>query len=140
MTEAADAPVQHRVCLPGQWPQLSEQDRAIALELGQIGIPRNAALALMAFRQNGQDLRVTSWWLEHVTDSRQPEMSMALAWLQKEGQVKVEKQMSEGGKGRPLKVFALTRSVEGYVRLKIYEYRQQAEDRVASLTKIFPGV
>lgn len=138
MTEAASAPVQHRVCQPGQWPQLTEQDRAIVRDLGQIGIPRVAASVLMAFRGNGQDLRVTSWWLEHVTDARQPEMSMALAWLQKEGQVKVEKQMPEG-KGRPLKVFALTRPVEEFVSLKIEEYRQQAEDRVAGLRKIFPG-
>jgi predicted transcriptional regulator len=142
MTAAAEATVLHRMCKPGQWPILSDQGIECAKLLSQIGIPRHAAAVLMAFRENGQNLQVTSWWLEHVTDVRQPEISLALAWLIKDRAVSIGRKLpAEGsGKGRPLKVYILNDSVDAYLQFKIQEYRQQAEIRIAGLLKVFPEV
>lgn len=144
MSDAAAAPIaaaqgiQHRTCHPGQYPQLSEQDREIVRDLGYVGIPRNAAGILLVFLRQGQDLQVTSYWLEHVLDARQPEISIALAWLSKEGQIRSATGVNIG-KGRPLKVFVLVNPVEEYIRKKILQYRNETETRVTTLTRHFPG-
>jgi len=139
MTAAAEAQVQHRVCLPGQWPQLSDQDREIVRALGRIGIPRVAGAVLIAYFRFSNGMPVTSWWLEHVTDARQPEVSLANAWLMKEGAIRIERQqMSSEGKGRPLKVYTMTEPVHQFVRRKIREYRLQSEKAVIDVEKTFP--
>lgn len=140
MSSAAASPTTPVKYTPGNWPFLTERDQGIIRELTWIGIPRHAAAVLLAFQNYGEGQTITSYWLEHITDARQPEISMALTWLRNEGQVREEKELSRSRKGRPMKVFALTRPVDEYVRTKIAVYLQESGKTVERLVKIFGPV
>lgn len=141
MTEAA-TPVLHRVCQPGQWPQLTEQDHATIKDLGHIGIPRNAAATLVAIHRFGNDHAVTSWWLEHIIDARQPEISLAISWLMRFGAVKIERTIAAppgSGKGRPINVYVMNVPVAEFVRMISTQYRIRAEEQAAAAIAAFGG-
>jgi predicted transcriptional regulator len=125
---------------PGTWPQLTDDDLMLIQELGHIGIPRHAAGILLAIHRYGKHQNVTSRWLEHITDARQPEISQALKWLIRDDQITVTKEIASAKKGRPMKTYELVEPADSYIRRKVSWYRQEIDDRLTVLEKTFEDV
>ena len=85
----------------------TEDEEALANLLIGIGIKRNIAKVLV-FLANSTE--ATSRDVERGTDLRQPEVSLAMRYLSNRGWLKSRNRKSES-KGRPLKIFRLSRPV-----------------------------
>jgi len=114
MTEAATAPsnsaatLQHPVRL---MPMLTDNDRELIKNLQVLGIPRTAASCLVAITRYGDGQQITGYWLDRISDLRQPEVSKGTQWLIREGILRIAREDKSSRKGRPVKVFALTGKV-----------------------------
>ncbi|AET63804.1 hypothetical protein [Methanothrix harundinacea] len=87
---------------------LDDDDREFVEVLRDLGIPRNVA-SMITYLANVQE--ATSREIEIGSNLRQPEVSIAMRALRNNGWVE-EREVKKDGKGRPMKVYRLIRSLE----------------------------
>jgi predicted transcriptional regulator len=88
--------------------QFSDGEEEIAELFWDIGLRKNTARVLVLALW---DVDLTARDMERVCDLRQPEVSIALTDLVKRRWINVISQITEN-KGRPVKIYHLTRSLE----------------------------
>jgi predicted transcriptional regulator len=77
----------------------------------------------------------TSRDIEHGTDLRQPEVSMAMKYLMEQGWIKSYESSSES-KGRPMKVFELSVPLEDIMGTIEIEAKEKAKKQLALVKKM----
>ncbi|MCR3883586.1 ArsR family transcriptional regulator [Methanotrichaceae archaeon M04Ac] len=87
---------------------LDDADREFVEVLRDLGIPRNVA-SMITYLANVQE--ATSREIEIGSNLRQPEVSIAMRTLRNNGWVE-EREIKKDGKGRPMKVYRLTITLE----------------------------
>lgn len=78
---------------------------------------------------------VPSREIERGTGLRQPEVSLAVSHLIGKGWIKIAENKPEG-KGRPLKIYSLSKPVEEIVNSIAQERREQAKHQIARVQKL----
>jgi len=91
---------------------LDDDDREFVEVLRDLGIPRNVA-SMIIYLANVDE--ATSREIEIGSNLRQPEVSIAMRTLRNNGWVE-EREIKKDGKGRPMKVYRLTISLEEIIR------------------------
>jgi predicted transcriptional regulator len=87
---------------------LDDKDREFVEVLRDLGIPRNVA-SMITYLANVEE--ATSREIEIGSNLRQPEVSIAMRTLRNNDWVE-EREIKKDGKGRPMKVYRLTISLE----------------------------
>jgi predicted transcriptional regulator len=87
---------------------LDDDDREFVEVLRDLGIPRNVA-SMITYLANVEE--ATSREIEIGSNLRQPEVSIAMRTLRNNDWVE-EREIKKDGKGRPMKVYRLTISLE----------------------------
>ena len=91
---------------------LDDDDREFVEVLRGLGIPRNVA-SMITYLANVEE--ATSREIEIGSNLRQPEVSIAMRTLRNNDWVE-EREIKKDGKGRPMKVYRLTISLEEIIR------------------------
>lgn len=91
---------------------LDDDDREFVEVMRDLGIPRNVA-SMITYLANVDE--ATSREIEIGSNLRQPEVSIAMRTLRNNGWVE-EREIKKDGKGRPMKVYRLTISLEEIIR------------------------
>ena len=91
---------------------LDDDDREFVEVLRDLGIPRNVA-SMITYLANADE--ATSREIEIGSNLRQPEVSIAMRTLRNNDWVE-EREIKKDGKGRPMKVYRLTISLEEIIR------------------------
>jgi predicted transcriptional regulator len=91
---------------------LDDDDREFVEVLRDLGIPRNVA-SMITYLANVEE--ATSREIEIGSNLRQPEVSIAMRTLRINDWVE-EREVKKDGKGRPMKVYRLTISLEEIIR------------------------
>jgi predicted transcriptional regulator len=91
---------------------LDDDDREFVEVLRDLGIPRNVA-SMITYLANVEE--ATSREIEIGSNLRQPEVSIAMRTLRNNDWVE-EREIKKDGKGRPMKVYRLTISLEDIIR------------------------
>jgi predicted transcriptional regulator len=91
---------------------LDDDDREFVEVLRDLGIPRNVA-SMITYLANVEE--ATSREIEIGSNLRQPEVSIAMRSLRNNDWVE-EREIKKDGKGRPMKVYRLTISLEEIIR------------------------
>jgi predicted transcriptional regulator len=91
---------------------LDDDDREFVEVMRDLGIPRNVA-SMITYLANVDE--ATSREIEIGSNLRQPEVSIARRTLRNNGWVE-EREIKKDGKGRPMKVYRLTISLEEIIR------------------------
>ena len=89
-------------------PYLTDSEGEVIRLLVEVGLKAHEARLLVVFFRG---IQPTSRELERITDLRQPEVSIAVSNLSKRGWVYVS-DLNTASKGRPIKIFALTKSID----------------------------
>jgi predicted transcriptional regulator len=110
----------------------TEKEEEFVNLLIDIGIRKNVALVLM-FLANTTE--TTSRGIEHGTDLRQPEVSIAMKYLMERGWIKTH-QSSSTNKGRPLKVYELAISISKIMNTIEKEKKDEANTQLALVKKM----
>lgn len=87
---------------------LDDKDREFVEVLRDLGIPRNVA-SMITYLANVEE--ASSREIEIGSNLRQPEVSIAMRTLRNNDWVE-EREIKKDGKGRPMKVYRLVRSME----------------------------
>ena len=91
---------------------LDDKDREFVEVLRDLGIPRNVA-SMITYLANVDE--ATSREIEIGSNLRQPEVSIAMRTLRNNDWVE-EREIKKDGKGRPMKIYRLTISLEEIIR------------------------
>jgi len=84
---------------------MDDEDNEMVLLLQKLNVSKPVAKTLACLLSSEQ---VTSREVEMMSRLRQPEVSIAMNYLQKNNWVDVEEVKKQQGKGRPIKVYTLT--------------------------------
>lgn len=101
----------------------------ILIELGQKKYVAN----MLVFLAN--NLEATPREIERGTDMRQPEVSMAIKYLYKQGWIK-SREIPSNRKGRPHKMYSLAVSVKSIVTIIEKEKKKEVKRRLALVKKM----
>jgi predicted transcriptional regulator len=110
----------------------TENERGFVELLIAIGIRRNVAHVLV-FLANAPE--ATSRDIERSTDLRQPEVSLAMNYLIGKKWIRSSENRS-AHKGRPVKVYSLSRPVSSIMDLIEKEQKEKAKQKLAVLQKL----
>lgn len=106
-------------------------DEIVRLLVG-LGLKRNVAKVLVYL---SDVIEGPSRMIERGTDLRQPEASVALKWLIQKGWVESRESRAEG-KGRPVKMFKLVRTLKEIVFIIEEEKRKEAENQRLTINRL----
>jgi|WetSurMetagenome_2_1015567.scaffolds.fasta_scaffold444988_2 predicted transcriptional regulator len=110
----------------------TQNERGFVELLVAIGIRRNVSLVLV-FLANTPE--ATSRDIERGTDLRQPEVSVAMNSLIEKKWIRSAEDRS-AHKGRPVKVYSLSRSVSAIMDIIEKEQKEKAKKKLAALQKL----
>lgn len=111
---------------------LSAEEEEISTLLTEIGIKRNVAKALVFLSQVEE---ATSREIERGTDLRQPEVSIAMRALKDREWIEDMENKAES-KGRPVKIYQLSRPIGEIVDTIEEEKRKEIEYQIAIIKRI----
>jgi predicted transcriptional regulator len=111
---------------------LDDTDREFVEVLRELGIPRNVA-SMITYLANVDE--ATSREIEIGSNLRQPEVSIAMRTLRAHNWVE-EKEIKKDGKGRPMKVYKITISMEDIIRHFEDEKRRESARTMESIEKL----
>jgi predicted transcriptional regulator len=111
---------------------LDDDDREFVEVLRDLGIPRNVA-SMITYLANVEE--ATSREIEIGSNLRQPEVSIAMRSLRNNGWVE-EREIKKDGKGRPMKVYRLTISLEDIIRHFEDEKRRESTKVMENIDRL----
>jgi predicted transcriptional regulator len=110
----------------------TEKEREFVALLIDIGTRKNVAQVLV-FLANVP--KATSRDIERGTDLRQPEVSLAMRYLIGQDWIKTAERKAEG-KGRPVKIYSLSKSIDKIMNSIEKEKKEQAKQQIARVQKL----
>jgi predicted transcriptional regulator len=110
----------------------TEKEEEFSNLLIEIGTKRNVAKVLV-FLANVSE--ATSRAIERGTDLRQPEVSLAMRYLIDRDWITSRESKAES-KGRPVKIYALSRSINEIMNIIEKEKKKEAQDQLAMVQKL----
>ena len=111
---------------------LDEKDKKAVQLFAELGMPKNLAKTLMYISQVDE---CRSAEVEQGADLRQPEVSVAMQELRKRGWAK-KRDIKKKGKGRPVHVYKLTKSLPDILNNFEQEKMKQVETIKNDLTDL----
>lgn len=111
---------------------LDEKDGEFVEVLRELGIPRNVA-SMITYLSSVDE--ATSREIEVGSNLRQPEVSIAMRTLRANNWVD-EREVKKDGKGRPMKIYRLTVSLEGIIDHFEEEKRKESAKTMESIEKL----
>lgn len=111
---------------------LDDDDREFVEVLRDLGIPRNVA-SMITYLANVEE--ATSREIEIGSNLRQPEVSIAMRSLRNNGWVE-EREIKKDGKGRPMKVYRLTISLEDIINHFEDEKRRESTKVMENIDRL----
>lgn len=108
-----------------------KEDEIVDL-LTKIGIQISVAKVLVFFTTQPE---ATSKDIEHRTDLRQTQVSVATRYLITRGWIKICK-ISGGIKGRPMKIYGRVKSIHEIMQVIEKEKKEEAKEQLAFIKKI----
>jgi len=110
----------------------SEEEEAFANLLIAIGTRKSVAKVLVFMAGTPE---ATSRDIEHGTDLRQPDVSLAMNYLTARGWIATREQKTES-KGRPIKIYTLAQPVEVIMDSIETEKKKEATHQLAMIQKL----
>jgi predicted transcriptional regulator len=110
----------------------TEKEREFVDLLIDIGTRKNVAQVLV-FLANVP--KATSRDIERGTDLRQPEVSLAMRYLIGQDWIRITETKAEG-KGRPVKIYSLSKSIDKIMNSIEREKKEQAKQQIARVQKL----
>lgn len=117
---------------PETTKSFTPRDEEVAELLMDIGVKRNVARVLVFLTNNAE---ATSRDIERGTDLRQPEVSIAMRYLKECDWIDVRESRSES-KGRPVKIYNLSRPISEIVDKIEYEKKKEARHQLDLIQKM----
>jgi predicted transcriptional regulator len=111
---------------------LDEKDSEFVEVLRELGIARNVA-SMITYLSSVDE--ATSREIEIGSNLRQPEVSIAMRTLRANNWVD-EREVKKDGKGRPMKIYSLTVSLDGIIDHFEEEKRREAAKTMESIEKL----
>ncbi len=111
---------------------LDDADREFVEVLRELSIPRNVA-AMITYLANVEE--ATSREIEIGSNLRQPEVSIAMRTLRNNNWVE-EREIKKDGKGRPMKVYRLTKSLGEIIKHFEEEKKKESAKTMESIEKL----
>jgi predicted transcriptional regulator len=111
---------------------LDDGDREFVEVLRELGIPRNVA-SMITYLANVEE--ATSREIEIGSNLRQPEVSIAMRTLRNNNWVE-EREIKKDGKGRPMKVYRLTISLQDIIKHFEDEKKRESAKTMESIEKL----
>ena len=111
---------------------LDDADREFVEVLRELSIPRNVA-AMITYLANVEE--ATSREIEIGSNLRQPEVSIAMRTLRNNNWVE-EREIKKDGKGRPMKVYRLTKSLGEIIKYFEEEKKKESAKTMESIEKL----
>ncbi|MHC1630578.1 MAG: helix-turn-helix domain-containing protein [Methanoculleaceae archaeon] len=116
----------------GQGFYFTPKDEECAELLSYIGLKKNTAKVLVYLSQIPE---ATSREIERGTDLRQPEVSIVMRDLTKQGWV-VSRKGKKERKGRPVNIYMLSLGIESILNQLEKEKHKEMEDHLKKITKL----
>ncbi|MDD1718571.1 MAG: ArsR family transcriptional regulator [Methanoregulaceae archaeon] len=113
-------------------PYFSPREEEFANLLVQAGIRRNISRVLVYLTFTPE---ASSREIERATDLRQPEVSMAMAWMTLQGWV-VSRETKAENKGRPVKIYQLAIPIGTIIDLIEQAKRNEANQQLKLVQKL----
>ena len=110
----------------------TQDEEDLANLLIRIGLKRNVARVLVYLAHNPE---ATSREIERGTDLRQPEVSLAMASMIDQGWVS-NREIKAENKGRPVKIYRLSRPISEITDALEREKREQANSQLSLIQQI----
>jgi predicted transcriptional regulator len=110
----------------------TEKETAFVNLLIDIGTRKNVAQVLV-FLANVSE--ASSRDIERGTDLRQPEGSLAMQYLIGQNWIRTRENKAEG-KGRPLKIYSLSKPIDRIMNIIEKEKKEQAKEQLARVQKL----
>jgi len=110
----------------------TQDEEDLANLLIRIGLKRNVARVLVYLAHNPE---ATSREIERGTDLRQPEVSLAMASMIEQGWVS-NREIKAENKGRPVKIYRLSRQIGEITDAIEREKREQANTQLSLIQQI----
>jgi predicted transcriptional regulator len=98
-----------------------------------VGIQKKIASIIVFFASTPEE--VTSRDIEHGTDLRQPEVSLAVKYMAEQGWIKIGEKSADG-KGRPSKTYSLTIPVMEIISGIEKQKKNEAKNQLALVKKM----
>jgi len=111
---------------------LDDSDLEFAETLRSLGVQRNVAI-LITYLANVDE--ASSRDIEMGSNLRQPEVSIAMRTLRDNNWVD-EREVKRGGKGRPMKVYSLSTSINEVIKHFEEEKQQESAQTMESIQKL----
>ena len=110
----------------------TEKEEEFANLLIEIGTKRNIAKVLVFLANTNE---ATSRAIERGTDLRQPEVSIAMHYLDEQKWIESRESKAES-KGRPMKIYRLAKPIDVIMDAIEKEKRQEANSQLALIRKL----
>jgi len=111
---------------------LDEKDRDTIAALQAVGVRRNVATIIVFLRDQDE---VTSRDIEKGSGLRQPEVSIAMRTLRKNGWI-TDRDVKGTGKGRPTRLYRLTVPIEDIIGHYEEEKRNESSRAMQSIQRL----
>ena len=116
---------------------LTEQDEKDIACIQETDIPRTVATLLILLHRHGNKTDyITSRWMETAAYLRQPEVSMAIRYLNGSG-ILTQTTIDGSGHGRPEKQYFVMKSIPEYIRKKTEARIAEMNLAVTRVNRIF---
>ena len=110
----------------------TDKEEKFADLLIAVGTNKNVAKVLVFFASNPE---ATSREIERGADMRQPEVSMAMKYLNERGWITIGERSLET-KGRPMKIYEMVKSIREIMDVIDTEKKKEAKEQIAIVKKI----
>jgi predicted transcriptional regulator len=110
----------------------TEKEEKFATLLVEIGTKKNVAKVLVFLASIPE---ATSRAIERGTDTRQPEVSIAIRYLREQGWI-VSRASQDGSKGRPLKIYKLAKPITDIMDSIESEKKKETINQLATIQKL----
>ena len=115
--------------------ELEEKNHEIIGLLKELNIVRPIALTLVCMSSIDRN-EITSREIEQISGLRQPEVSIAMRYLNKNNWIEIRDEKKESGKGRPIKLYKLIVSLEEIISNIESEILSKNADLLKNIEKL----
>ncbi len=112
--------------------EFTDNDERLVKYLMDAGLPKNIARTIVYLKSSDE---VTSVEVERTARLRQPEVSIAMQWLENKGWI-TKREIKKEGKGRPVYKYKLAKPFSEIVK----ELEADLNKKIEEITKIINGL